>query len=209
MMIAFLLGLAAAPTALPQKSIFGITVGEPLGLSECVPATDPNKYHTAKSAYKGKFYYKFPDNAACFERLTRQGLGDSPVNEIVHVQFPLKDRLATAADNVIVVQLLDSKVEFLRFNTKGRIFQDDDLAVYVSKFGKPTFLKPVALQNGFGAKFEALTALWKITPAITATYSSFAGDINGRYGDFSIGTTRGKAALDAPLQALLKPTKEL
>jgi hypothetical protein len=209
MIILFFASLAAAHASLPPTSIFGILVGEPLALLECIAATNPAKYHADKSGYKGKFYYKFPDTAPCFERLTRQGLGDSPLNEIVHVQFPLKENLATVADNVVVVQILDGKVEFIRFNTKGRVFQDEDLAIFSAKFGKPTSAKPVPLQNGLGARFEALIAIWKITPNVTATYSSFGGNIGGKYGDFSVGTARGKAALLAPIQAAIKPTKEL
>jgi hypothetical protein len=209
MITVLLTTLVAAQAAPSPTSIFGISIGEPLSLSECIPATDPAKYHTDKSAYKGNFYYKFPVAAPCFERLAQQGQGNSPVNEIVNVQFPLKERLAAAADNAVVVQLLHGKVEFIRFNTKGRIFQDEDLATFSAKFGKPTSAKPVALQNGYGAEFEALIAIWKITPTVTATYSSFAGSISGKYGSFSIGTEQGKAALEAPIKAAIKPTKEL
>ena len=209
MIITLLSTFAAAQTAAPPASIFGISIDEPLTLSECVSATDPNKYHANSSAYKGRFSYKYPDVNPCFERLNRQGLGDAPINETVHVQFPLKDRLATAADNTIVVQLIDGKVAFIRFNTKGRIFQDEDLVIFTNKYGKPTTVRAVPLQNGFGAQFESLIAVWRINRNVTATYSSFSGGLGGRYGDFSVGTAQGKSALEAPIRAALESTRGL
>lgn len=194
--------LIAASVASAPVSVFGIDLGAPLSVPECQggqPAVGRFAFYLRN--------YKNPSGTPCYKRLSAQGNNMPPVNETVHVQFPSGERLAAMNyDNIVVVQLLEGKVAFARFNTRGTVFQDDDLATFTAKFGKPAILESLPLQNGFGAKTTAISAGWKVRPGITAAFTSFSG---GKYGDFSVGTAAGREALYAPVRAAIQPTVKL
>lgn len=189
-----MLGLAflAAVVGTTPVSIYGIAIGEPLSIPEC-RAKPPSKVdqdiakRMAKRGLTNFMESPFPAyepavGGPCYKRLSKAALGTPIGTEKVHIAFPIGERLAGNDGYDAAVQMIAGRVEYLKFRTRGREWQDDDLATFKQKFGTPVSITPVQLQNGFGAKYEALKATWQPAPGIVATFESWISDSGGNFG---------------------------
>jgi hypothetical protein len=193
--------IAAAGTASAPVSIFGVEIGRRLSLQECAPNESYLKYHASLAEKKpsrrlGKPFlvYDRPTNSPCYQRWTNEFSTGPLVREGVTISFPLSERPELLIDWKVSAFVIDGSVQLITFRTLPFRFQDTILDTLKRKFGEPSSLDPVSLQNGFGARFEALTAVWHPSQTITATYSSFTSDEGG---DFTIGTPAGAAGYQA------------
>ena len=194
--------LLAAGAAGTPVSIYGIQIGAPLSVAECrLKPVDPKQAkrdameaerwaRRGLTRYENPFpEYEHPTTGPCYKRLSKKILGTPVGTEKVHVDFPYGERLAGNDGYGVALQMIEGRVAYLRFNTRGRNWEQEDLATFTAKFGTPAKVEPIHLQNGFGAKFEALKATWRPAPGVTATYASWADD---KYGDFGVGTEAGE-----------------
>lgn len=151
--------------------------------------------------------YEAPSAGSCYKRLHTSVLGTPLGTEKIHIEFAGSERLAGSAGVGVVAQLIGGRVAYIRFNTRGLDWQQEDLATFTAKFGKPETVKTLPLQNGFGAKYQAIEATWLPTPQLRATYTSW---INDKYGDFGVGSEEGERLFHAEMRALLtRSTKAL
>lgn len=133
--------------------------------------------------------YEHPTEAPCFKRLSKAALGTPMGTEKIHVAFPYGVRLAGNEGYFLALQMIAGKVSYIRFSTRGRYWQSEDLATFTAKFGDPRNIEPLHLQNGFGARYEAIKATWMLPNGIKATYASWATESSG---EFDIGTSEGE-----------------
>ncbi len=187
-------GIAAAQSSPP--TLFGIAVAQPLGISECAPEEEPTKWHAQPSILQSpSFPYREPVGGPCYERLAAKAATNAPLmDEVVFVHFPAATRLQVAIDNTINVLVSDGRVEWIRFATGGLSTQEDDVAALQQKFGPPTKLNHVGVQNGFGAQYQSIQATWQITSDISADLDSAGGGTTER-GLATLATSKGRTIM--------------
>lgn len=179
----------AAPSSV---SIYGIAIGQPLSIPECraKPPSESDQRIAKRLAKRGLTNFldsPFPayepaSGGPCYKRLSKTLLGTPISTEKVHIAFPIGERLAGNDGWDVAVQMVGGRVEYLKFRTRGRAWQDEDLATFNQKFGAPLIVTPITLQNGFGAKYEALKATWQPGAGIVATFESWVSDTGGTFG---------------------------
>lgn len=175
-----------------------------------IPTSEAEKKMAERYAKRGLSYlanpfpkYEEPSTEPCYKRLAKERLGTAIGTEKLHIAFPVSQRLAGSDGTSVAVQMIDGRVQYLRFGTRGRFWQDEDLEIFKAKFGEPETVQPVALQNGFGARYTALEASWTPTSGLVARFESWVSD---RAGNFEIGTPEAaKLFWDMPKQ----PTRAL
>jgi hypothetical protein len=203
--------LMMAATAAPVPvAILGVEIGAPLTLHECSPSDSYVRYAASLNEKKASrrldeplFVYATPAKSACYQRRQNR-FSNTPVsNEVVNLIYPSSEQLPFIVQSqTIEAVLVNGLVEFVAFETPGFQLQDEVLKALKAKFSAPDTVEPVPLQNGFGAKFDAIHVIWHPSPTITATYSSFAPTIPGQdRGKVTVGTSRGIAAYNADIDA--------
>lgn len=207
-MIAFLIGAAVASASV---SAFGIEIGQPLALKECAPNESYLEYKSSLSQKKANrrfdkpyLVYAMPETAPCFQRYDNQFEVTPLAKELMTIRFPLSEKLEIAPLWEIQAFVINGSVELITSPTADFRFQNTVLETIERKFGKPAKLEAVPLQNGFGARFEGLRAVWHPSSTVTATYESY---VSAKEGDLTIGTPAGIAAYEArngPPAATLK-----
>lgn len=189
-MISMLTIMVAAATTAAPVSVYGIAIDQPLTVPMC--AVEPlGDGDLAK--YKSNAR---PKSGACWGHKLENRIGTPLTDGVVYVLFDFWEPMDPMISNRIEVQILGGKVQYLRFETGGLKTQAVDAANLIAKFGKPFKMDRLPLQNGFGAKFEALKVDWNISKIITATFVGWSED--GGNGFFSIGTNAGERAFFTP-----------
>lgn len=183
---------AAAANAAPI-SVFGITIGEPLSIPMCAvkPLGDGEL-----AKYKSNAR---PSAGACWGHQQEAKIGTPIADGTVSILFNFDETMPPMLWNRMEAQVLGGKVQYLTFNTQGLKTQSVDAATLIGKFGKPSKMDTLELQNGFGAKFEALKVEWRVNPSVTASFAGWSED-RGQ-GVFSIGTAAGERAFLSPKSA--------
>jgi len=130
---------------------FGLQIGGALSLPEC------ERIRVSKN----NFAYRPIAQSWCYERMER---GDTPLtNGTIEIKFPLKDRPQIVSGLSLIGTVMDGRLEGIGFNTLGVSNADDVLQKLTEKYGKPTSSEPYEVQNGFGAKFTSVRALWSFS----------------------------------------------
>lgn len=199
-MIEILMAVSAASTPV---SVFGVEVGRPLSLSECAPnesylnhVRSQSEKKPSRRLSKPYLVYEGPTAKPCFQRYKNEFSAAPLSSETITIRFPFSERIPLELISKWEIQAFvrNGSVDLITFETPSYRFQEMTLAALKAKFGNPSTLEPVPLQNGFGAQSQALRAVWHPTPTVKAVFSSFAGNDQG---DFTIGTADGIAAYEA------------
>ena len=139
---------AAAPTAV-QPSLYGLTLGRPIELSECEKLGSPSLDGRARPYRQTGF-----DTPTCFKHVVEGTSID------VHVQG-----LTISKNNTVSVLLRNGWPDRISVRTEGVEDQDDVLRTLTSKFGKPRKLARPRAQNRMGAVFRLIEAEWRVGSA--------------------------------------------
>lgn len=86
--------------------------------------------------------------------------------------------------------LINKKIEMLTIWTSGNDHKDADLQSLQEKFGRPESVENVPWQNGYGAHFESVEAVWTLAGGAKVYYGSADSDLDhgsvsvrSRFGD--------------------------
>jgi hypothetical protein len=160
-------------------AVFGLEFGKPVQLPEC-ESTSPFVQKTCVTK-EGKFpgdthHYVYFSSA------------DTP--SIVD-QFSTSDN-ATASFGLDLMLDQNGALIGLSFLTPGISYQTRILDQLTAKYGKPTRRKTVQVQNGFGARFDVIHALWNL-PNLTVLFDGALAQLN-----------QGSVTIDSPEAAKMR-----
>lgn len=134
-------------TAAPDMTVFGLTIGEPVRLPECVQFS---------SALTHPGLYSQDQPVTCKKSINL--LKAKKFHEIV---FGLSSAPTWVHGTL---QILESEGNLIgvSFFTNGFAEQDKVLRKLTEKYGTPTALTTSTKQDGYGVKLKALDATWKL-----------------------------------------------
>jgi hypothetical protein len=134
-------------TAVTDMTVFGLTIGEPARLPECLPFSP---------ALKIPGMYSPVQPVTCKKSINL--LPEMRFHEIV-----IGTSMAPTWVRRSTLQILESEgnVIGVSFFTNGFAEQDVVLRKLTEKYGTPTALDTLPKQIGIGTKFESLDATWK------------------------------------------------
>lgn len=166
--------------------IYGIRIGEKIKYSEC-PATEMlSKWMKKKSRHNYEFPYSYSISAPCYQRYSNPMSSDQIINEEITMIYP---NSISVGKNGFKVYIRQGVVDLIEIETKGMETQAADYDNLIKKFGRPSKENIIDLQNGFGAKFQSVNALWTLSNNGIIYFSSrFAGD---NWGKLVLGTDDG------------------
>jgi hypothetical protein len=137
-------------------TIFGIALGSPLGLPEC-----------GTRIIAGRTVYESTHQTICSETArpdqTAADVSWSRIN------FPGDQAPLIAKWPYVNAYLYRGVVEGVEFPTAGISSQDVVLEQLRQKFGQPTSLRNVTVQNAMGAAFQSYDAEWQL-PTLRVTF---------------------------------------
>ena len=184
----------------PYPTVFGIQLMAPINIPECQISPTVLKH---PDIYKRNSFfdrYSYSSTTICYERIGSRGGSNEPLsNEAVNVQFPFKQE--PQWDTAVSVELINGRVEGVSFSTHGVATQQLVLSSLEQKFGKPTSLTTVSKQNGFGAKFDVISASWSLSSKITVTFEGAATRIDA--GTVSVSSPAARAQEEQRTKQLL------
>jgi hypothetical protein len=198
--------IAAAPsTTLPE--LFGLTIGRPMPFAECPEATQPN----GKPRKRGKYWQWIYDGAGsagapCFQRRVKKGSSE-PFDPIESVEVEYPEALKIAGTGRLGVMMVNGKVAAVGMATSGESSQETNLATLTAKFGPPSMISREPMQNGFGAKFARVNAIWDFGRGVQGQFLGFRDKLTE--GAFGINTPESLAEHERQLQKLRNLGRDL
>jgi hypothetical protein len=183
------LGLGAAATlsffawavrAGEPESVFGLILGEPLALPDC-----------ESSVVAGVKFYEPVAKATCVEEAKPLAGYGQPVRR---VNFNPKQAPPYMKHWRVFPLETDGKLIGVHFLTPGVSAQEVVFDALKAKYGKPSSVQRIAVQNGFGAVFESLEAEW-LLPSVQVKFYGTVGKIS-----------TGEVFIDLPEAASLRKT---
>jgi len=142
-----LFGTASGQTP-EQMTLLGITVGASV---ESLPA-----------CYGGAVFQTFdrrPPSEVCVDRTSHFRGSDGTDTYTVLVPDALKPSFIK--EGRVMAILSGKQMEYLMVLTDGVEVQEDAYAQLVEKYGQPARREVKTLQNGFGARFDVISATWR------------------------------------------------
>jgi hypothetical protein len=187
--------VVAAAQDVSQKSVFGFTIGKPVSLPEC----------SRQVIGKSVFYYGFT-NFTCFGSSNPKIEPSSISSDIYSIYFPVQDKPNLVSGTSIVMVILDGVLEGISFNTAGISTQDVTLTALKGKFGVPTEIKPLKVQNKLGASFDTFFASWAL-PGLIVQFSPTTGVLDS--GLVEVQTPKAKEYVETRRRAALKDPRPM
>jgi len=184
-----LLTVAATTNAADSISVFDMPLECPFTVIEC-PYT-----HISKTAG----YYNPPRSGICYESMndSKKGAHAAIGNDTVKIVWTSSPKIVSGAFGL--AKIIDGNLEGVSFNTLGIVAQDRDLQLLSDKFGKPTQVNKLSMQNGYGAQFQSLSANWDLGDVLIS-YESAKNAIDS--GLVIVDTLKGAADRKATLDRL-------
>lgn len=133
---------STASLAQEPPSLYGIALGKPLPMPECA----------SKLASGIKLYVKRTiEDPTCYE----ESIG-------FQIYFQSGSIPTMAKSGTIDARVSKGLITRVSIVTDGFDSQEADLGKLVAKFGSPSSLRRDAMVNGYGVRFSAITAEWKL-----------------------------------------------
>jgi len=182
-------GVATAAPTPPAPggaiAIFGVDLGAPLTLPQCA---DPNPLKVDATCWT----YEFPPIEGIPPTATQF--------EFRALHFPNGSALGS---DITAMVPASGEVKFITLATAGVSDQDYVLAQLTAKFGKPTQLQHVSVQNRMGAAYVVIRAVWDL-PSCFVQFDADGSDGGAAEGSIDKGwvsiTTRKTHDEDAARQ---------
>lgn len=173
---------AAAPVeGSPETAIYGIALLKPLkGFDACpnepMPANEPGLH----SEFEKRRYTA--SKAPCFHHgdFARVGGGAPTGTETLNIVWP-DDKVPEMCQYVFCemsVKIVNGVVHDIKIVTRGISTQERDYGLLVDKFGAPATKKIKTLQNGMGATFDTIQAVWARPDGVTIIFDGELGDLD-------------------------------
>jgi hypothetical protein len=184
--------LVAAAAHANDRTVMGLTLGEPFTVAECGKRQVGTivLYDSATSA-----------TGPCFKRGYLQERETGPIaNGSVRVEFPMSATPSFVSGFAATALVMEGKLEGLMLGTRGVNTQELALDGLTSKFGKPSTLDRRTVQNRMGASFETFDAAWTTSSGLMVTFRAVVGSLDQGviYVDtFRASDHRAKSARDA------------
>lgn len=175
------LSLASVAAVAQTNTVYGLRLGEPLPYKEC-----------PKQVFGQSASYGYPSVVCLQEMLPRPAPAD--FSRRAQIYFPFKDRPAQSSSQTINASLVDGKLALIVVNTLGLVAQEKIMGDLVAKYGEPVEKTMVPLANLRGARFDAISAKWKL-PEIDVEFYGVIGPVDA--GQIWIGTAEGFAQAKA------------
>ncbi len=178
-----------------DSTFLGVELGKKISIEEC------EKHKIGKKM----IYTHVAKESACIEYPEFKD-GRAPNYYRANIVFPIKDTLLRMSGSSAMAVVVDGKIEGLSFSTNGLSVQKYLFAELQEKYGKPTQLIPQTRMNGFGAKFETISALWMFSNMVV-NYESVVNKIDT--GSVDIYTNIGAKERSAELKKVLGTQRAL
>jgi hypothetical protein len=157
---------APAQTKTADNSVFGVVrIGETLAVPECSKLPS-GKYVGVDShtCYVDQYIVTaFEDKDPAARQIFMNGLAKrvkSPLRTgMVTVFFDRRPEIVSGTG--VSAQVIDGKVEFVKFDTAGVSSADQVFAALKTKYGPPTNLESLTVKTMAGAEFPAVSARWE------------------------------------------------
>lgn len=166
-----------ALAARAETTVFGLTIGKPLAMSECP------KY----SPYKGRVAYMVADTVCAKEfnpKLPAMNVGEAWV-----IEFPFSQQPAHAQNNLVQPVMINGLLEAVLIWTHGNSTQEAVFLDLVAKFGEPTKKNIVAKSNAYGASVHGIEAVWDQGDDLQVLFFGVKERVDR--GELMIGSRRG------------------
>jgi hypothetical protein len=180
--LAFLLSLSPLSAVAVDFTIAGLTLGAPLSVPEC------------ERRELGTF--SPPSTTTCYRDQGRYFSSDlgTPGWKVVTVVLGRDSIPSILNGSEIESYTKNGVLVAVKFSTNGFDSQPRDLKTLIEKYGKPTSRKIEKFQNGFGAKFDGIVAIWRLQGLLV--------QLNGIYVDretglVTVGTPEGVELVNA------------
>lgn len=178
-------GSTRAQVVKPEMTVFGLPLGQKLALPEC--PRERVKKGTGK-------YSRSSVEATCWQAWN--DVGDPIAFKMKdydgvyrYVLFPDREKPEISDSSKLPIFVIEGNLEGINLGTAGYPVQDTVLAKLIAKWGEPQSVVPRTLQNGFGAKYKAVTATWTFEN-LFVTFQGISTDIE--QGNITIRTKKGK-----------------
>lgn len=132
--------VAGSAIAADQVSLLGVVVGAPFNLPAC----------------------QVSRVTACAEETVSPPGAPDLGAKVFNVYLPAGSVPTFVKFDHIIVRVFDGNAESITMFTKGMESQVAVMRQLTDKFGSPTTVEQAAKQNGFGASFPYVHAVWKI-----------------------------------------------
>jgi hypothetical protein len=172
----FLANIASAA----DFNVFGFEIGKPLGIPECKRhPLDPNIY-------------------AEYQQVTCENPEPNADHGYTHniVRFSTSDRPRMVKGNLFYAIESQGVLIGARFDTNGIQYQNAIFSDLKAKYGKPTALRTSGAQNGFGASFGVIHAIWK-RPGLIVIFDGATDELD-----------EGSVTIDTPEAAKIRAAWE-
>ena len=154
--------------------IFGMEVGKPISIPECI-----------KSGEFAGVIYSFRQVEVCWATQDHEGVAArnelASVNrdDSVFIIFPTGTRPSFVVHETLKALSIDGSIEEIHFDLDAKNF-DAAYQTFLTKFGKPKSLSNIPVVNGIGIVFDNIQAQWK-TDSVTISIEKRGRDINTGY----------------------------
>ena len=168
--------LTSAICASPANAvvIFGMEVGKPISIPECI-----------KSEEFAGLIYSFRQVEVCWAAQDHEGV--TAKNELVSVNrddsvfiiFPTGTRPVFVVHETLKALSIDGNIEEIHFDLDPKNF-DAAYQIFLAKFGKPKSQNNMPVVNGIGIVFDNIQAQWK-TDGVVISIEKRGRDVNTGY----------------------------
>jgi hypothetical protein len=152
---------AAAPQETDMK-VFGIQMAAPLSLPECSKLKGIGMYLGTQSQWCWEFSVGIPQSRT---------VTPTPSDGTLLIMFPAEDAPSLVSAAPLMVEMRHGTVVGISFRTSGVKDGPEVLKALTSKYGQPSSQQSREVQNAFGAKFEAVSASWRL-PGLVIDFDS-------------------------------------
>lgn len=174
-----------APTRAADYSVFGIDLGQKITMPDCGAGAAIFDEKTMCVIRKGDMW-RFTTSLQNLEK----ELG----TEEISIYFPNNLAPPYLSGIDLGVEMIDGVVESIAFSTAGESVQNDVLAALTKKYGNPTSIRNIPLQNAFGAKIIAIQASWHKS-GLFVEFNGAAGSVD--HGRVEVSTERYRKRYEA------------
>lgn len=175
-LVTVLAAMTAAAHAEPV-TVYGLTLGQPLGLQKCAPGAR---------------------TVVCYSRMSRNPV--ELVDENLIVDFPAGQAPEMASGGNVAAWVVDGKVQRVTWWTTGVTLQQEHLAKLEAKFGPAGLVERKRAVTRFGVEFPVIEATWGLPDGVVVTFTG-AFDRADR-GRVEVSTPEGLAAFRRGMDAI-------
>lgn len=153
---------ASLAQASGEHSLYGVKLREAIQHPECALRKGVQPEQTDLFYLDRYATHRYTD-PTCFQLVKGGAAEGGAGNSYVIVRL---SGSSMAVRGQMDVFLEHERVRSIKMWTEGIQSQEEDFAALVQKFGRPSTVKRTNVHNGYGARFQAMHATWKLKGAV-------------------------------------------